>query len=738
MMMKYILALTSASLLLLSGCQQEDIRQTPDTHGMLAVKFSKAGMINGTDADAESQIHTLNGYHFEDGILKETFSSLQMDAEGICHLDIAPMKGSLYFLANGEKAITPENLKEGVTTLEAFLKQQATAENMASESMLMTGKTELGTDDTSVSVTMKRAVARIDLDSPFEDAEVNSVVLKNVALTGYLYEQDALQTSEKFETTDLTKDFGKQPFKNDKTSLFYLPEQNSNGHEVEIMITTHGGWHRLKTTLPALKRNHVYTLKVYGNGSNWKVEVLTNDWETGSSSESGLTHKGLVDKENSQLSEGVTLSAQADTVFVPYWKSDFQLTLAAEAGAEVTIQGQANGVTVTPTPLSRSLTPVAQFQVSSKQKMPGSHYEYMYLDVHKNEVQTGRVVLVFIPNPIQMTGTLQFDDNGLCDFNTYVDGELARITLPEGKTISLNFNEGEAQWMKLTEEGDRTYRLLGGWKPNDPKADGRAQTGELVIADANGGHSEVYTIRRLNWGLPVVQVNGVWWCKYNLRGNVKNFSDQILIKSDPAANGSLADYLRSCSDEDFLQVLGDQYQAGNPDGLKLTHQDGQFYYEGYQSQTGNFGTMAPTEMAPDGYQIPDYDDYRFYTWGSNCNLAYFDPGVFNNGLGQRLNFNVVERDATFKGLNYGQISFYDFEYEGNHLTLCGLGHQYNETTLSSMMILFATYGNSGNTWMIEGYAKSTGKGNWFKYAGSNAQKTRTIRCIKTPVEYIYE
>lgn len=76
MMMKYILALTSASLLLLSGCQQEDIRQTPDTHGMLAVKFSKAGMINGTDADAESQIHTLNGYHFEDGILKETFLSL--------------------------------------------------------------------------------------------------------------------------------------------------------------------------------------------------------------------------------------------------------------------------------------------------------------------------------------------------------------------------------------------------------------------------------------------------------------------------------------------------------------------------------------------------------------------------------------------------------------------------------------------------------------------------------------
>lgn len=737
MMMKSILAVASASLFLLCGCQHEDIQQTPQ-NGMFTVKFSRAGMTNGTADNTDSQINTLHGYQFENGILKETFSSLKIDATGSCQLDINPTQGSLYFLANGDQAVSPENLKEGVTTLEEFLKQQATAENMASDYVLMTGKADLDTETTSASVALKRAVARIDLESPFQDAQVNSVTIKGVSLTGYIYEQDALQTPEKPETTDLTKDFGEQPFQNGKSPLFYLPEQYTNGHEVEIMMTAHGGWHRLKTTLPALKRNTIYTLKVYGNGADWKVEVLTDDWETGSSSESGLTHKGLVDKALSQLSEGVTLNAQGDTVFVPCWESNFQLTLAAEAGAEVTVQGQANGVTVIPTSLARSLSPVAQLRIESKRKMPGSHYEYMYLDVHKNEIQTGRVVLVFTPNPVQMNGLLQFDDNGLCDFNTYVDGELARITLPEGKSLTLNFNEGEAQWMKLEEEGDRTYRLLGGWKPNDPDADGRAQTGELIIADANGGHPEVYTVRRLNWGLPVVEINGVWWCKYNLRGNVKNFNDQILVKSDPAAQGSLADYLRTCSDEHFLQVLGDQYQAGNPDGLKLTHNDSQFYYEGYQSQTGNFGTMAPTEMAPDGYQIPDYDDYRFYTWGTNCNLAYFDPGAFNNGLGQRLNFNVVERNATFDGLAYGPISFYDFEYGGNHLTLCGLGHQWNENSISSMMILFATYGNSGNTWMIEGYAKSTGKGNWFKYGANNAQKTRTIRCIKTPVEYIYE
>ena len=103
-----------------------------------------------------------------------------------------------------------------------------------------------------------------------------------------------------------------------------------------------------------------------------------------------------------------------------------------------------------------------------------------------------------------------------------------------------------------------------------------------------------------------------------------------------------------------------------------------------------------------------------------------------------MNFWVVERNATFQGLQYGPISFYDFEYEGNHWTICGTGHQWDSSNITSMSLIFATYGNNNNSWMIEGYSKSSGKGNWFKYAAHNPQKTRIIRCIKTPVEYIYE
>ena len=736
--MKYILTLASAGLFLLSGCQKEKIRQDNAADGAQRISIISAGMNYGITTESETNIHTLDAYHFENGILSESFNSLQIDEKGVCLLDIKQKNGMLYFLANDANITSRANLTNNVTTLEEFLQLTATADEMTSKSLLMSGHTELDGENNSLSVSLKRAVARIDLESAFQDAEVNSITIRDIALTGLVNEGGDKSVLTNIEKTDLTKDFGEQPFKNKKESLYYLPEQTADGHAVEILMAVNGGWHRLKTTLPPLKRNTVYTLKVYGNGANLNVEVLTDNWENGDSSESGLTLKGLVDKENSQLSEGVTVNERGDTVFVPSWNSNFQLTLAAESGAQVSVLGEVEGVTVTPASQSRSLSPVAEFNVSSRQKMPGSKSEYMYLDVYNDQIQTGRVVLVFTPNPVQMSGLIEFDQNGECNFNRYVDGELASLILPEGKTATLKFAEEEAHWMKLAPEGGNTYRLLGGWKPNDPKADGREQAGELIIADEDGSHPETYTIRRLNWGLPVVNINGTWRCKYNLRGNVKNFNDQILINSDPAKDSSLADYLTSCSDNEFLHILGDQYQAGNPDGLKLTHNGASFYYEGYKSQTDNFGTLAPTVMAPDGYQIPDFDDYRFFTGGTNYNLKYFNPGSFNNGLGQRLNFKVVERNATFQGLQYGPITFYDFEYEGNHWTLCGLGHQWDAANISKMMILLATYGNGGSTWLMEGYSHSDGRGNWFKYAGNNASKTRTIRCVKTPVEYIYE
>lgn len=726
----------SVCLLLVGACSSEELLQQAG-EGIATVRLSVAGQALDSFSDTKSQINDIRGFRFEDGILVECFNRLQPDESGTIRLQPEQMRGTVCFLANASAIAEKSEWQPDVTTLDEFLATMATVDDMTAEGLVMTGKAELDKGNASLSVVLRRSVARIDLDSSFEGVQVNSVLIKNIVPNGYVNERGAGDISERDETADLRKEFGDKPFQNARTPLFYVCEQEVSAHDVEILVSVQGAWHRLRTTLPEIKRNFIYTLKVYGNGTDIRVKVLAEDWVPGSSSESEWNPKGIVDAEASQLSEGVTVNERGDTVFVPYWKSDFLLTLSAEKDAEVLIEGWADGVDVS-AQSGRTLEHVAKVHVSSKQKMPGSVQEYIYLNVRRQDIYTGRVVLVFTPNPIKMLGRIKFDDNGVCDFGGYADGVLGRMTLPEGKKAELNINEQEAKWMKLDWADDKTCRLLGGWKPNDPLADGREQVAELVVSNMDGTHREVYVIKRRNWGLPVVNVNGVWWCKYNLRGNVKDFSDQILVKNDPVAEGKLADYLKQCSDEELLRILGDQYQAGNPQGLELTHDGNEFYYEGFSSSTANFGTLDATSMAPDGYQIPNYDQFRFFTWGNNCNLGYTD-GVFNNKLGQRINYSIIGRTAVFKGLDYGAVTLYNFNYEGVDWVLCGLGHQADANKqIYKMMILMATYGNANNTWLMEGYSKEDGRGNWFKYANHNAQKTRTIRCIKTPVEYIYE
>ena len=684
-----------------------------------------------------SEIDNISAFRFEDNILKEVISNISINEEGVADINMASTRGNLYFLANAARIIEDNNFQVDNTSEEDFLSIKSDMEGMNHRGITMTGKADLtGNDDNNLTVAIRHSVARIDLESYSVDANVHSVRIKNVASQGYVFEQEG-KVEDIFDKEDVFKDFGDTPFSNKKETIDYLPEQYGKRFQVEVLITVNGAWKRLRAELPEILRNKVYTLKIYGSGADFAISVDTGDWEYGTGSETEDVYKGIVDIDNSILSDAVYVNKNRDSVFVESWDNSFTLAILSEEGADCRIDGNVDKVDMEFISSRSLVTNSRKLNVRSKLKMPGVAEQYAYINVYKNDVLRDRVVLVFKANPVKLEGHLNFDENAMCDFARYIDGEVAVITLPEGKNISLSFADDSPEWMKLEEGGNNRFRLLAGWKPNDPDADGRIQTAQITISDGSNQHIETYTVKRQNWGLPVVNINGTWWCKYNLRGNVKNFTDQILASNEPAG-GNLADYMSSCSDAEFLNVIGDQYQAGNQEGLSIVHNGEGFVYENYNTKSDNFGTLSPTFMAPDGYEIPDYDDFRFFNWGNNSNLGYHNPGAFNNGLGQRLNFKVVERNASFLGNEYGPITFYDFEYEGEHLLLCGLGHQWNETSIAKMSILFATFGNKSNTWSIEGYSQSDGSGNWFKYSANNQNKTRTIRCVKTPVEYIYE
>ncbi len=743
---KILVALCGVLTFTLCGCDASDLVSQPGSDGALAVRLAARGMSEGDATDAESQVNALVACRFEDGILSEVFESLLPDVDGVCHLRPSQMGGRVFFLANATDAVDVGALQPGVTTLEHFRQLEATVGDMTGQGILMTGMLTLSPDlPLQVSLALERSVARIDLDASFEGVEVKRVVIKGISETGYVNAQDTGGSPSDLEFADWSKTFEDDaPFKNRKSTLCYVAEQDGRSHDVEIEVDIDGAWHRLKTKLPAVRRNTVYTLKVYGKGADVRAEVLSEGWESGLSSESALQSGGWIDREASVLPEGGRLSEAGDTVYVPAHRNQMQLVLKTGADVDVRVQGRAYGVVVDLAPVGRT----ARFavDVSCLSRLPGSIQEYIYLDLYERQVQVGRVVLSFRPSPVRVEGFVRFDTDSICDFARYVDGRLATFTLEDGKVMRLEFDAVEEPWLRL-DEGPQanSYYLEGGWKPNDPKADGRVQTGKLVVSDADGRNTEVYVVKRQNWGLPVVNINGVWWCKYNLRGHVKDFAAQILVKDDPAAQAgvSVADYLKTCSDDDFLAALGDQYQGGNPEGLKLAYDGANFYYEGYQDHVNaayDFGALEAASMAPDGYEVPDYDDFRFFSWGNDCALGYGSHS-FNNQLGQHLSYTITERTVTFKGGNYGPINIYDFDYEGNHWVMSGLGHQWNASagSLSKMMVLMATSGRSGKTWMLEGYPANSpqGRATWIKYADHNQHKTRTIRCVKTPVNYIY-
>lgn len=722
-------------LIALCACTADDFRDSTTVAEPLSVRFSMPNQQNS--GGLSSEIDNISAFRFEDNILKEVISNISINEEGVADINMASTRGNLYFLANAARIIEDNNFQVDNTSEEDFLSIKSDMEGMNHRGITMTGKADLtGNDDNNLTVAIRHSVARIDLESYSVDANVHSVRIKNVASQGYVFEQEG-KVEDIFDKEDVFKDFGDTPFSNKKETIDYLPEQYDKRFQVEVLITVNGAWKRLRAELPEILRNKVYTLKIYGSGADFAISVDTGDWEYGTGSETEDVYKGIVDIDNSILSDAVYVNKNRDSVFVESWDNSFTLAILSEEGADCRIDGNVDKVDMEFISSRSLVTNSRKLNVRSKLKMPGVAEQYAYINVYKNDVLRDRVVLVFKANPVKLEGHLNFDENAMCDFARYIDGEVAVITLPEGKNISLSFADDSPEWMKLEENGNNRFRLLAGWKPNDPDADGRIQTAQITISDGSNQHIETYTVKRQNWGLPVVNINGTWWCKYNLRGNVKNFTDQILVSNEPAG-GNLADYMSSCSDAEFLNVIGDQYQAGNQEGLSIVHNGEGFVYENYNTKSDNFGTLSPTFMAPDGYEIPDYDDFRFFNWGNNSNLGYHNPGAFNNGLGQRLNFKVVERNASFLGNEYGPITFYDFEYEGEHLLLCGLGHQWNETSIAKMSILFATFGNKSNTWSIEGYSQSDGSGNWFKYSANNQNKTRTIRCVKTPVEYIYE
>lgn len=396
--------------LLMTGCNADTAWNGTDVAQGTAIRLLVQSSSGASSEQEELQLNNVRAYRFADGTLQEVFGPMTPGKDGLCYLNLGTGNGTLYVLVNASQVDGVDGLEPGVTTLDEFKAFPATTAAMTEQGMLMSGQADLsGTSVAELSVGLKRSTARLDLESTDKGVEVLQVNITNLADRGYICEQTDVRSPETAEKVSFKKDFD-TPLVNGRETLLYLCEQPGEGRQAEVLVRFRGALHRMTATLPgSIRRNTTYTLHVYGQGDDVCLDLTADGWENGSTTDTETVGKALVDTAASTLPDGVRVNERADSVFIPCQGSDFRLELNGEAGTTVRVDGQTDGVTIQ-TVSVRSLQPVAAVTVTAEQRLPGSVWEYIHLDLYREQTLTGRVVLALEPHPedAAATGTSGF------------------------------------------------------------------------------------------------------------------------------------------------------------------------------------------------------------------------------------------------------------------------------------------------------------------------------------------
>lgn len=459
-----------------------------------------------------------------------------------------------------------------------------------------------------------------------------------------------------------------------------------------------------------------------------------------------------VDTQTSILPENVVINEEKTQVTLPHTATEMTLAIDCDDELELIpgnmpIKIESLGGT-RPETIGKNL-----FRIQKEQWRPGVADQELKLRFHRkgllHNYEEDALTLVLSENPIKLEGLIHFHDGYEFDFGRYIDNELGLITLPESKKLTVEYESGEGHWIKLEEQDEtpNSFRIIGGWKPNDPTANGRKQKATLVICNTDGTDREEYTVVRRNWGLPVTYLNGVWWCKYNAMGDSKNFSDQILSSNDPAAKAgkTLFDYLRDCTPEEFFKLWKWQYQGKTTQGMEVIDDGGVAKLKGYGPSSAHINRLDATAMAPDGYELPSMENFErvlnstsgtiWLMWDGSHTTAW--NGGSNIQRRQRRRNDVTVGSVALSDLIYIQM-YNNAEQQYEPLVWYGPGAQWDDSGIKHghyNAMLWATHSPSnGQGWFYNG----TMAGLYPNKNGAGSNDTRLLRFKKSDVEYIYD
>lgn len=689
----------------------------------------------------EKEIYNLHACLFEDGRMTQTYANLN-PTEG---LKLNSNKGRLYMIANLDSE-SSFIYSVGMTE-EEWLDIRVFHEGGINLNY-MSGVIDLS-QITDGSLKMSRGVARIDI-AVGQNVTVQNIYFKNIAQQSFLNRQPTVVSPEGAGVNDVHVVLD-SPISESRAGIAYLCEQASDNISVVLTVIVDGETIEKEMLMPTtLKRNSVYTINVFKASVEADVTISVTDWENGGGFDMAPNQRGLsVDVENTIFPYGTEVAASRKSIVLPHRAADFVLAIDCDDELEfikdpelpMTVERIIGAETV-----GKNL-----FRITKGIWRPGMdevRKKLMFRRKGLNEdYPDDGIEVLMSSNPVKVQGMFHFVNGTEYDFGKYIDNEVGRLEVPEDKSVVIEYEEGEGEWVKLEETEGGVLRVIAGWRPNDITANGRVQRAKIVITNkVDGSEREEYIIARRNWGLPVTKLNGVWWCKYNARGNSKDFADQILSSDDPAvkAGKTLYDYLRDCTPEEFYDLWKWQYQGESTQGKQVIDDNGVLKLEGYGTSSVHINKIDPKTFAPDGYEMPTHEnfnrifeskeDYVWIMWDGSHTSPW--NGGTNIQRRQRRRNDVVIGTVQATDLIY--ISMYNQsqpEYEP--IVWYGASGQWNNNGIMHNghynNMLWAMYSEAGTGWLFNG-----GMGNlYLTKNGAGNNDSRLVRFKKSDVEYIY-
>lgn len=737
----------------------ENPGDTPQDNPTVLVTIQASAYDNGgTTLDGEKELTDVRGCLFVDGKMTSVYEASASKATGDYTFTLDKNEGTFYVLSNaGQEPDWQELLAAGTSEKEFMAMTQGL--NEGKPIPFFSGSVTLAHQE-QLTLPLKRGVARFDLlIRSVGQASVEKLTLEGAMLSTGCFPDSA--TTMWMEQGSLTFT-PTSPYTTDTPGVAYVYEQPTAGMTLKADVVTDGKRYELEAKLPDnIDRNHIYLVTILQGMVEEDVQMTVEPWDQEDNTNLLPDYAGqiVVNGETSELPTGVTVSPDKTEVTLPYGPTE--LVLALDCNNELELQPVTGyPLTVEPeTVTTKGLTGKNIYRIKKQLYAPGMPEDRVVLQFRRkglNDIyQEDQIILHLSANPTAIEGLMSFDANSYTfDFNRYADNEYGRFTLPTGKEMVVEIADGEDPWVKVIpdETNPQIARVVAGWRPNDPKANGRKQSATLVIRNtADGSAREEYHISRLNYGLPVTWYYGVWWCKYNARGNSRDFNDQILCPNDPAvkAGKTVYDYLRDCTNEEFYDLWGWEYQGNTGKGLKVVDDGGKLVLDGYSNNiTNHINKLDPKALAPDGYEIPSMEEFgrmfNAYDWGggeiwimrSGSHTLYNPWQGYTQGKREiRYRNNLPVGSVTASNLLYAKFWSPNFtQYEA--VTWYGPGSQWDANGINHghyNNILFAVYSPEGSGWYFNGSMSAL----YIRKNAGGTKDTRIIRFKKSDVEFTY-